>query len=714
VACALGLMMVTAGCGGGPTGNLDAGPSGDLSDLLGPGVVPQRVAPEVPPRTTARVVEVVAGLDHACARLALGRVLCWGRNSRGQLGDGTRIDRGSPTDTGIHDAVALAAGPDSTCAVHTTGEVSCWGEMREDVGNAVDGSAYRDALQRDWLSPRSIGVHDATDVSMSLGAHWSNGHLCTLSRMGEVACMDDPACQPSSDVECYGEAVGRVGGGLVGRRVAMMPGAVEIAGSDTEGCARKASGEVECWGAAPGVVAGVDAVAIVPGCALTAEGEVYCWNVPTHAARVDGLTDVVGLAHLLAGETCALRADAPPLCGDDLTTSAPTELASAGAVVALAGSGTRGREFTCGLDAEGALGCSGADAFGELGIGYPGVHAEASRVVGVEDAIQVALSDTQSCARLATGRVVCWGGYFDGEGLNSILPTEDATFVVAGGENGACALSPSLGLYCWGRNAIADSSVADRGQSLALDPSIELASVSLGGDIWTDPYWVWAAATDVDGHVLRPDSLLGLSTDDRWPQPVTTVGELGNLDLECGLQTNDRVLCRTPYTDRPPTPGELPLDHVRSLGVGHAAVCMALESGEVVCAGDDSLGALGLDSFDNENWDALAPVVGIADAVQVATTAHYGCAVRASGAVACWGFSETGATGRPSAGAYPRARDVVDVSDAVEVAVAAWHACARLGDGGVACWGWEGNSIGTGRLGRGRPRRFATPQRVRF
>jgi len=205
-----------------------------------------------------------------------------------------------------------------------------------------------------------------------------------------------------------------------------------------------------------------------------------------------------------------------------------------------------------------------------------------------------------------------------------------------------------------------------------------------------------------------------MTVDDSWPRPVTDVGDASDLYLECGLQTNGRVFCRAPYTPGPPMPGELPLDHVRSLGVGQTAICMVQESGEVVCAGDDSLGALGLDSLDNDNWNALAPVVGIADAVQVATIADYGCAVRASGAVACWGFSMTGATGREAAGAYPRARDVVGVSDAVEVAVAAWHACARLRDGGVACWGWEGNTVGTGRLGRGHPRRFATPQRVHF
>ncbi|PKN48749.1 MAG: chromosome condensation regulator RCC1, partial [Deltaproteobacteria bacterium HGW-Deltaproteobacteria-20] len=38
-------------------------------------------------------VDVAVGEWHTCALEKGGKVLCWGRNARGQLGDGTSEDR---------------------------------------------------------------------------------------------------------------------------------------------------------------------------------------------------------------------------------------------------------------------------------------------------------------------------------------------------------------------------------------------------------------------------------------------------------------------------------------------------------------------------------------------------------------------------------------------------------------------------------------------
>ncbi|MEZ4681268.1 MAG: hypothetical protein R2932_44345 [Caldilineaceae bacterium] len=68
--------------------------------------------------------------DHNCARLVNGTVQCWGDNSQGQLGNGTRSASMVPVTVGglSQPATALAAGFYHTCAVLLDGDIECWGD----------------------------------------------------------------------------------------------------------------------------------------------------------------------------------------------------------------------------------------------------------------------------------------------------------------------------------------------------------------------------------------------------------------------------------------------------------------------------------------------------------------------------------------------------------------------------------------------------------
>jgi alpha-tubulin suppressor-like RCC1 family protein len=73
------------------------------------------------------VVSVCGGNGHSCALLATGGVQCWGWNYRGQLGDGTQMNRSTPvTVSGLSGVVELACGGEHNCARVATG-VRCWG-----------------------------------------------------------------------------------------------------------------------------------------------------------------------------------------------------------------------------------------------------------------------------------------------------------------------------------------------------------------------------------------------------------------------------------------------------------------------------------------------------------------------------------------------------------------------------------------------------------
>ncbi|HEX7123827.1 MAG TPA: protein kinase [Gemmatimonadaceae bacterium] len=84
--------------------------------------VPRRVV------APASFTTVVAGSVHTCGRGRDGRVWCWGRNSYGQLGDGTTTDQPRPVEVpGVSSVVALDAGAAHTCAVERDGTTWCWG-----------------------------------------------------------------------------------------------------------------------------------------------------------------------------------------------------------------------------------------------------------------------------------------------------------------------------------------------------------------------------------------------------------------------------------------------------------------------------------------------------------------------------------------------------------------------------------------------------------
>jgi alpha-tubulin suppressor-like RCC1 family protein len=71
-------------------------------------------------------VALAAGSVHTCGRTAAGQVLCWGRNTYGQLGDGTTADRWRPVRVPGGPFAAISAAGAHTCAV-ANGAPLCWG-----------------------------------------------------------------------------------------------------------------------------------------------------------------------------------------------------------------------------------------------------------------------------------------------------------------------------------------------------------------------------------------------------------------------------------------------------------------------------------------------------------------------------------------------------------------------------------------------------------
>jgi alpha-tubulin suppressor-like RCC1 family protein len=102
----------------------------NMDGQLGDGSDEDRVTPTAVQGITEKVTFIGIGTNHSCAGLMSGRLLCWGDNVRGQLGDGTELPRTTPTTVPYASGTfaAMSGGIDHSCALTTDGGVHCWGD----------------------------------------------------------------------------------------------------------------------------------------------------------------------------------------------------------------------------------------------------------------------------------------------------------------------------------------------------------------------------------------------------------------------------------------------------------------------------------------------------------------------------------------------------------------------------------------------------------
>ncbi|MEU8542660.1 Ig-like domain repeat protein [Streptomyces sp. NPDC048717] len=139
------------------------------------------VAVDLPAGTT--VTAIAANGAHSLALTSDGRVLAWGANTYGELGDGTTTDRFTPVAVHLPAGItvtAITAGYNESAALTSDGRLYAWG--RNDLGQLGDGTTTGSTL------PVLVDIPAGTTITaVSMGSY----HSLALTSDGRVLAWGD-------------------------------------------------------------------------------------------------------------------------------------------------------------------------------------------------------------------------------------------------------------------------------------------------------------------------------------------------------------------------------------------------------------------------------------------------------------------------------------------------------------------------------------------
>jgi alpha-tubulin suppressor-like RCC1 family protein len=421
---------------------------------------------EVAGLTGVKLVD--GGGDHTCAWTDAG-LRCWGSVHYGQLGNGVRErDKFAGTPQAVNgdlaDVEQLALGPDRSCVLLASGEARCWGE-NNGSGNLLQVGSEEVTV----LAPTPMRLA-AAPAQLAL----SDNHSCALLTGGRLLCWGyeehgQLGIRTSAGTSSYG--------GWVGTPTTVSENVAELVVAESVR-PEFVPDPVAAITVAPHLAVGGKHV-----CGVTGDGKVLCFGgnfegqlgigstqprASSAALPVVGLTDATQVS---AGgnHTCARRADGSVACWGSLvgtSSSLPVPVASLADVAEVVVGGSADLFFACARKTDGTVWCwGGNNSWNECADGRSVECLDMpSQVPRVERAVQLAIGDETTCARLEDGTVMSWGfgnngaiGFArDSDDFSSyfwpgkISHLTNVTHVAGHGTN-FCAVSGGKAL-CWGDN----------------------------------------------------------------------------------------------------------------------------------------------------------------------------------------------------------------------------------------------------------------------
>lgn len=215
-------------------------------------------------------VDVALSTVSTCALLNTGQVKCWGRNHRGQLGQGNVTTRGTsaahmgdslaftPLGTG-KTALQIVGGNLHFCALLNDNGVKCWGAATNgSLGNASTTNHRGDAANEmgDNLAYVNLGTGLTVNHLSTDSRSYTN---CAELNTGEVKCWGrntSGALGQQHALPAIGDAAGEMGDSLVATQLGSSFVLDQISSGQDHSCVLSDDKTVKCWGVATNGIQG--------------------------------------------------------------------------------------------------------------------------------------------------------------------------------------------------------------------------------------------------------------------------------------------------------------------------------------------------------------------------------------------------------------------------------------------------------------------------
>ncbi len=358
-------------------------------------------------------VRMSAGSGFSCGLSTDGTAYCWGRNLQGQLGDGTTVNKLTPTKIATDVKFAsISSGVATTCGIATTGATYCWGANNSgQVGNGTSSNNV--------LAPALVG---GGYIFLSVAPASSNTCATTSSR--EVYCWGNITYRDNLPPDGHTNQIAQSMPMLIGTGMVAV-----VAGQDNRFCTVDPAGLAYCWSLAfnyspstgvspaplPGPVStSLSFTTLRMGyghvCGLVSSGQAYCWGDNSLGQLGDGTTTTRTEPTAVVGG----------LLFESLAAGASFSTWDYDYNQAIG-------SFTCAVTTAGKAYCWGSGIRGQLGIGDNPARATTPQpVAGGISFTGLRAGAMHVCGLAVGGAAYCWGTYstFDYGGIMpSVRPT---------------------------------------------------------------------------------------------------------------------------------------------------------------------------------------------------------------------------------------------------------------------------------------------------